>query len=262
MEVISMIFNYYKIINKINNRVYIGITELPVEKRFIQHKKMLNNNTHPNYHLQPDWNKYGESNFLFELLETREYDNLEDGYYHEYELISNSAMELYNIQPGGIVNPIKNIESYEKMIQTKQAAVPNVYCLEEISENCFKIIGIYPSQKAAARENSNWHQGTINKAIRGHIKGSGYYWVLEQDIQNNLKNWRPVRTKIRPTALLDNKGNIIEVHHNAREFEKINKYKPGVISASICHGNKCFGKQYKYISEELYYELMPVTLVK
>ena len=58
---------------------------------------MLNNNTHPNYHLQPDWNKYGEDNFSFELLETREYDNLEDGYYHEYELISNSSAELYNI---------------------------------------------------------------------------------------------------------------------------------------------------------------------
>jgi len=67
---------------------------------------------------------------------------------------------------------------------------------------------------------------------------------------------------MRPTALLDEQGNIIEVHHNAREFEKINGYKAGVISASICHGNKCFGKQYKYISEELYYELMPITLVK
>lgn len=257
-----MIYNYYQIKNLINNKIYIGITELPVEKRFSQHKHMLINNTHPNYLLQPDWNIYGEKNFSFELIESLNFDNIEDGYYHEYELIQNSTNELYNIQPGGIVNPIKNARSYEKMVQTKQAAVPDVYCLEEITENCFKIIGQYASQKEAGRARPNWGQGTINAAIKKHIKGSGYYWVLQSDIDNNLKNWKPKRIRFRPTALIDENKNILEVHYNAREFEKINNYKPGVISASICHGNRCFGKQYIYISEEKYYELMPITLIK
>ena len=184
-----MIYNYYQIKNLINNKVYIGITELYPEKRFLQHKKMLNNHTHPNYFLQPDWDQYGEKNFSFEVLESIEFDDIEDGYYHEYELIQNCASELYNIQPGGIVNPIKNPISYKKMIKTKQNSVPNVYCLEEITENCFKIIGSYPSQKEAARARENWAQGTINMAIKKHIKGSGYYWVLQEDIDNNLKNW-------------------------------------------------------------------------
>ena len=257
-----MIFNYYQIENLINHKIYIGITELPVEKRFKQHQKMLNNRTHPNYFLQPDWDKYGENNFKFSLIESKDFNNLEDGYFHEYELIQNNSQELYNIQPGGLVNPIKNKNSYEKMVETKQNQVPNIYALEEVSENVFKIIEKYPSQKAAARANEKWSQANIQKALRGHYKSYNYFWVEENDIISNLANWKPTRTKMRPTAKLDSEGNIIEVHHNPRNFEKINNYKAGVISASICHKTKCYGNQYKYISEEEYYSYIPITLIK
>lgn len=257
-----MMFNYYQIENLINKKVYIGITELPIEKRFQQHKKMLRNHNHPNYFLQPDWDKYGEDNFNFSLIESIEFDNLEDGYYHEYELIQNAKKELYNIQPGGIVNPIKNKISYEKMVQTKQNQVPNIYALQEISENVFKIIEKYPSQKAAARSHSGWSQANIQRALRGHYKSYDYFWVEENEIISNLNNWKPVRVKMRPTAKLDEKGDIIEVHHNARTFEQLNNYRPGVVSASICHKNKCYGYQYKYITEEEYYTYYPITLIK
>lgn len=257
-----MIFNYYQITNLVNGRAYIGITELPIEERYKKHVQLLEKHTHPNYHLQPDWDKFGQENFQLSLIESKEYDNLEDGYYHEYELIQNSTLNLYNIQPGGIVNPIKNQESYEKMVQTKQQQVPNVYCLEEVTENQFKIIGEYPSQKAAGRANSNWNQGNINKAIQRHIKSNGYYWVLQNDIDTKLSNWKPTRTRFRPTAVLDEKGNIEQVHHNAREFEKENNYRVGAVSASICHGTFCHHKKYIYISEEEYYKRMPIVLIK
>lgn len=257
-----MLFNYYQIKNIINNKVYIGITELLVEKRFQQHKTMLKNNRHPNYFLQFDWNKYGEENFMFSLIETKDFESLEEGYFHEFELIQESIYELYNIQSGGIVNPIKNKTSYEKMVQTKQNQVPNIYSLTEIAENTFKINKKFPSQKAAAREKESWSQANIQKAIRKHHKAYGFFWVEEKEILDNLKNWRPLRTKMKPTAKINNDGKILEVHHNPRNFEIINNYRAGAVSASICHKTKCNGDKYIYISEEEYYSRMPITLIK
>ena len=188
-----MIFNYYHIVNVINKKEYIGITEKTIEYRFKQHKNLLKKNEHPNYKLQYDWNKYGEQAFEFSLLEFKEFEDIESGYAYEYELINSSDKELYNIAPGGLVNVMYNPEVKNKMIKTKQSQVPNIYCLEEIKENHFKIIGKFPSQKEAGRV-TNIAQGQINKAIKGHYKCSGYYWIEESYILNSLQDWRPVRS--------------------------------------------------------------------
>lgn len=58
----------YKINNKINNKMYIGSTD-NYKKRFYTHKHELNNDKHINIHLQRAWNKYGENNFEFKILE-------------------------------------------------------------------------------------------------------------------------------------------------------------------------------------------------
>lgn len=54
----------YSIINKINNKSYIGKCN-DINKRFKEHKRKLNSNKHHNQHLQFSWNKYGENNFEF-----------------------------------------------------------------------------------------------------------------------------------------------------------------------------------------------------
>lgn len=58
----------YKIINKINNKTYIG-SSIDVEGRFYAHKNKLKNNKHPNSILQNSVNKNGIENFLFEIIE-------------------------------------------------------------------------------------------------------------------------------------------------------------------------------------------------
>jgi group I intron endonuclease len=57
----------YKILNKINNKVYIGSTTT-IEKRWRDHKWHLNHNKHHNLHLQSSWNKYGAESFEFTIL--------------------------------------------------------------------------------------------------------------------------------------------------------------------------------------------------
>jgi len=58
----------YEIKNKINGKKYIG-SSIDLEKRIYHHKNVLKNNKHKNSHLQYAWNKYGEENFEFNILE-------------------------------------------------------------------------------------------------------------------------------------------------------------------------------------------------
>lgn len=69
----------YKILNKINNKIYIGQSR-NLTKRLIEHKNTLMNNTHFNEHLQRSWNKYGEDNFEIAIIENC---NIEDLYERE-----------------------------------------------------------------------------------------------------------------------------------------------------------------------------------
>jgi len=59
----------YAIINKTNNKRYIGSSK-SVKHRWNQsHRPLLVSGSHPNNHLQNSWNKYGESSFVFEIVE-------------------------------------------------------------------------------------------------------------------------------------------------------------------------------------------------
>ena len=59
----------YTITNITNNKIYVGSAENNFEIRKNKHFKDLKNNKHPNPHLQSSYNKYGEKNFIFEILE-------------------------------------------------------------------------------------------------------------------------------------------------------------------------------------------------
>ena len=58
----------YQILNKINGKSYIG-SSINIKSRFHDHLKNLRRNTHDNIHLQRSWNKHGECNFIFEMIE-------------------------------------------------------------------------------------------------------------------------------------------------------------------------------------------------
>lgn len=258
-----MRFNYYKITNIVNNKFYIGITEKETEERIKQHFRKLRSNTHDNYRLQNDFNLYGENNFKWETIETLFFDSLEEGYYHEYELIQNTKATIigYNILQGGKLNPIYTNSVREKMTKTKQNQVQNIYQLEEIEENVFKVIKIFPSQKSIQKE-TGWSQGNIGRSIQKHSNNYGYFWVEEKDIFDFEKKWKPYRIKISPTAQLNDSGDIVKVHHNMVDFCKEYGWQKDIIRNAINRNGKAKGIKFIRISEEEYYKIKPITLIK
>lgn len=94
-------FGIYGIVNKINGCIYVGQTRENFQRRYWHHRWKLQNNCHDNQHLQNSWNKYGENNFEFIVLEIvyniSLIDDLEIYYIDKYRQIG----KCYNILPGG-----------------------------------------------------------------------------------------------------------------------------------------------------------------
>ena len=102
----------YKITNMVNGKVYIG-QSVDVEVRWRSHKSELRGNYHENPYLQNSWNKYGEDNFKFEIIEScnqEDLNKLEIYYIKEYNsYIRAENSNGYNMTEGGDKPPLGNI---------------------------------------------------------------------------------------------------------------------------------------------------------
>lgn len=87
----------YKITNKIDNKVYVG-SSLNLSSREYKHFWLLRKNSHDNNHLQSSFNKFGEVNFRFEIIELCNQLNLveRENYYINY-FKSNISEFGYNL---------------------------------------------------------------------------------------------------------------------------------------------------------------------
>ena len=67
----------YQIKNLVNGKMYLG-QSVDIRTRWWQHKSQLRLNKHINTYLQNSWNKYGEDNFEFSVIEFCEIDKLDE----------------------------------------------------------------------------------------------------------------------------------------------------------------------------------------
>lgn len=77
----------YLIRNKLNNKVYVG-QSINLVRRWREHKSSLRKGKHRCSHLQNSWNKYGEDNFEFLIVE--ELDNIN----YEKEVVKEKLKKL------------------------------------------------------------------------------------------------------------------------------------------------------------------------
>ena len=139
-----MSIGIYKITNLLNNKVYIG-QSVDIEKRWSTHKSELTNNYHYNAHLQSAWNKYGEDNFDFSIIEECDLNQLNDReiyWVSKYDSYKNG----YNLTPGG-----GNTDSFSKAVikfslggselfrysSISEVETATGICYSQISECCY-----------------------------------------------------------------------------------------------------------------------------
>ena len=83
----------YVIRNIVNDNIYIG-SSVNIKKRFCQHRNSLRKNKHHNKYLQRSWNKYGEENFEFVVIEHHSYPEKILGRENQYILLYNKKWIL------------------------------------------------------------------------------------------------------------------------------------------------------------------------
>lgn len=98
----------YSILNKLNGKIYVGLTE-HLSSRKSTHFSLLRNNKHFNPHLQSSFNKYGESAFEFNVIEYCDVDKLdecEDWWINYFD--TTNPEKGYNLKTGGFSDHKRN----------------------------------------------------------------------------------------------------------------------------------------------------------
>jgi len=93
-----MIIGIYKIINTYNGNYYVGSSK-NIHRRWNEHLKKLKSDNHQNVILQRAWNKYGENNFKFEVIETCDLNILLER--ENFYLSKNSEYNIVKVAKGG-----------------------------------------------------------------------------------------------------------------------------------------------------------------
>jgi group I intron endonuclease len=118
----------YRIINKLNGRIYIGSSK-EFKRRWKQHTYSLRSQKHQNKFLQADFNKCGEEAFVFEVVETTDGKTKEErlmtegGYIKQYY---DKGVKCYNLCDRAISREStknKNPEETSKKISAASKAM-------------------------------------------------------------------------------------------------------------------------------------------
>lgn len=256
----------YKITNLLDNKVYIG-QALNIDKRWKEHQAALKHNKHQNKHLQNAWNKYGEENFKFEVIEECiKYLLNEEGIKYVKYYNANNVYFGYNQTIGGEstfgYKHTDKTKAKLSSINKKRLANPEnhpLYGKHHTEETKEKIRQDHLGTKASletrqkqskVHKGTIWiHKGKITKMIhpedlpiyteQGFIKGRG---ENTSDIVNRVK-----------VIQLDLEGNFIREFNSIKDATQYFNKVGSLIGACI-RGNRKTAYGYIWKRSTDYYE--------
>jgi len=244
----------YKIINLINNKIYVGSsssTKDGFKDRIRTHIRLLNSKTHPNKHLQSAWDKYGSHNFSFQIIEVIEDKNKiieREQFWIDFYCVTNPDIG-YNLSPtaNSQLGFRHSEESKKKMSESAKKYS------KEISERMKKL--------NTGKKMSDEQKTKISKKIKG-LKRSDEFKNKMSIIrktnpmkQTSIEKMRltkigSVSKKRKPVYQLDLDGNVIKLWAHAGDAERELIITKGKISA-VCLGKRktAGGFKWRYYNE-------------
>lgn len=171
----------YCIENLIDGKKYVG-QSIDIYVRWVAHKWKLNNSCHNNLHLLRAWEKYGEDNFVFVILEQCE----------RYEL---NQKEIYWIQK-------LNTHKYGyNLTDGGSGCLGRVYTEQQIKDKCYAILQLDLNGNLLNKwDRASDAADALNiccRSIHGaagqnkkHKTAGGFIWVYEKDYGNFSINSR------------------------------------------------------------------------
>lgn len=182
----------YCIENLINGKKYIGQSK-DISQRWKSHLCSLRKNKHSNEKLQNAWNKYGEDNFSFKVLETADYGSL-DSLEVYYITMFDSYKHGYNKDTGGCTRKEMSEEARAKISASKknlsEQAKENMRNSRPTSRKIFqvdldgKIVREWRSARDASRV-LGINQCAIWQCLH-HQRYTlyGYIWVFPEEFES------------------------------------------------------------------------------
>ena len=151
----NKISGIYCIENTITNQKYIG-QSINIKYRWRKHRSALNTNKHDNAYLQNSWNKYGQDNFKFYVLEMCDIDQLNEREIYYIEKFNTLDRNYgYNLKTGG-----QNCSSYctEEVKQRMSDSIKQSYENSDLRQRRSEITKQYwedPNNKARILNENN-----------------------------------------------------------------------------------------------------------
>lgn len=172
-----IITGIYCIENIITNKRYIG-QSVDIYSRWSHHRSELNNHTHDNNYLQKSWDKYGEDNFKFYIIEKclkQELDDKEIYYINQYKTLNRDYG--YNLKEGGQSGLISEESNEKRKASLRKYYSSNPEAKKQSSDAAYRQWSNPKIKAKIMGENNGMYGKThtkearekISQAQKGHI---------------------------------------------------------------------------------------------
>lgn len=185
----------YTITNKVNGKLYVGFS-LDILYRFKNHKYKLRRGIHHSCSLQNAWNKYGEENFDFEVLEECEERFLASQEHYWVNMLRCYSTENgYNEKP---TDPNGRLRMSEQAKQKLSALKKGVKLSQETKDRMKNASMVRDKPSQATRDKQSyaaknrirnfievWKDGVLLEVIRSYEAVERFGIVMYHYIRND-----------------------------------------------------------------------------